>query len=260
MDGIMLLTIFVSVAMSTIFMALYNKRAFKMIKAAFQEAAPNEFNDKPEEFKTIQARVTASTWFIMISGIVLMLGFLALYVIQLYSSWLPQPIEALVSSGLYMPIVLFLIGLSINQGYRIYIRISHNTSLSSTEMKKIIVLMAIILNITLIVIDWKLGLFVVAIILGKYIWIDFIFDRDLLISQIANVGNLFKDNGDISVEFLCLNYAKIFYPIFLVPTILYQLWFKYVPDISLKLCYIVLIYVSIIAIDASFFSGMDTVR
>lgn len=53
-------------------------------------------------------------------------------------------------------------------------------------MKTIVFIMSIIINITLIMLDWQLGLFVAALILGKFIWIDFVFDTKSLIT-IVNV-------------------------------------------------------------------------
>lgn len=53
-------------------------------------------------------------------------------------------------------------------------------------MKTIVFIMSIIINITLIMLDWRLGLFVAALILGKFIWIDFVFDTKSLIT-IVNV-------------------------------------------------------------------------
>lgn len=256
MDSIMLINILAALIISTWYMASYQKRAVKMVEFIFKKINSNEINEANviENIHNTQIRITATTWLIIISGIILTLGFTALFIFQSKSSCFSPYMQSFISSGLYIPIFLFVIGRMIILPYKVYTKISNNYSLSQQEMNIVILIISVIINIALIIFDWQLGLFVVAIILGKFIWIDFKFDLKELFSIVRQI---FKDDDKIRVEFLCVEYAKQFYPALFVPTIAYQLLIKDFPDTPNKLYCMVAIYIADISICASSLNGMD---
>lgn len=253
MDNIMLLNIIVTLVISTLYMAAYQKRAINMVEFIFKNIDSKEENIT-ENMHVTQTHIIAATWLIIISGITLTIGFIALYFFQSKSSSLPSYVQTFISSGLHIPLFLFVIGFVIRLSYKIYTKKSSNFSLTIFELKTIVFIMAIIINITLIILDWQLGLFVVAIILGKFIWIDFVFDAKSLITVILNT---FKEKEDMGVGFLCFQYAKSFYPAFFVPTITYQSFFRSIPYLSTRLLYMIPIYIVVISMFSNAISGMD---
>lgn len=259
MDYITLLNIFFTLLLCTRYTLGYNKRAFRMVESAFKNIPTGKNSNRDIELNKIQTHITATTWFISLSGFILTAGFIVLFLVQSNSSNFHPYIEAFISSGLHTPIFLLAIGFAIKKTYGIYTKKTHNILLSTEEMKTIVTLMATTINITLITFDWHLGLFVAAIIIGKYIWIDFVFDRMSLTDQIYNLKSIIKNTGDISVEFLCFNYAKLFCPLFLIVTMLYQLLLSRIPDTQTKLTCIACEYVTMIASCESAFGGMDIV-
>lgn len=254
MDIILFLNIIITLIISTLFIFLYQKRSIKMVEYIYSNVNPNEKNIT-ENIHILQTHIIATTWFIIICGITLTAGFSILYIFQIKSSHYPIYIQTFISSGLYVPIFLIIIGLIINFLYKTYTKISNNCSLSSLEMKNIVFFMSIIINATLIVLDWQLGLFVAAIIIGKFVWIDFIFDTKSFITAIFNTFK--KKEDEINEKFLCVIYAKNFLPIFLAPTIIYKLFFKRIPSISTKIFYMIMIYVIIISMHESYIGGVD---
>ena len=186
-------------------------------------------------------------------------GFIALFFIQYNSSRFPPQIEALISSGIHAPILFLGIGLIIKAAYSVYTKRTNNTSLSAAEMKTIVTLMAVILDTTLIVLDWGLYLFVAAIILGKYIWIDFIFDGKSLINQIKAGMNTLKSGGSVSVEFLCFNYAVFFVILFFMTSFAYIFLLSKISSTSAKIVVMLVLYNALVAGGVSSLSGMDRV-
>lgn len=253
MDIIMILNIFTTLIISILYMYSYQKRSIKLVEYIFNHIDSNEENIA-ENIHVTQTYIIATTWFIIISGIILTIGFTALFIFQSKSSYFSSYMQTFISSGLHIPIFLFIIGLAINLSYKAYIKVSNNTSLSQPEMKTIVFIMSTIINITLITLDWQLGLFVAAIILGKFVWIDLVFDAK---SMITIVLNTFKKEHEIGVEFLCSVYAKNFYPIFLVPTLMYKLCIINIPDISDKLYCMIMIYIVIISMWSNYIHGAD---
>lgn len=256
MDIIMFLNILVTLVISTIFMIEYQKRAIEMIESIFKNEDSNETN-VTESIQNNQLHIIATSRLIIICGIVLTIGFTGLYIFQSKSDYYPPYIQTCISSGLYVPIFLFVIGFMINQLYKSYVKKSSNFSLSTFEIKNTVFIMSIIVNVPLITLDWHLGLFVIAIILGKFIWIDFVFDTKSIVTSILNT---FKKNGDVGVESLCFQYATYFYPTFFMVTITYQLFIKDITDISEKICIMILIYIIDIRMYISYLNGIDNVN
>lgn len=253
MDIIIILNVIVTLVITTIYIFLYQKRSLKMVEYIFNNIDSNKENITKNIHAT-QTYIIATTWFIIICGITLTLGFITLFIFQSKSSCFSSYIQTFISSGLHIPIFLFIIGLIINLSYKTYVKISNNTSLSKSEMKTIVFIMSTIINITLITLDWQLGLFVLAIILGKFIWIDFVFDAK---SIVALVLNTLKKEQEIGSEFLCRIYAENFYPIFLASTFMYKIFIKNIPDISNKLYCMIIIYIVIISMWSNYIHGVD---
>ncbi|MBD5487319.1 MAG: hypothetical protein HDR13_00770 [Lachnospiraceae bacterium] len=253
MDIIMILNILTTLIISTLYISLYQKRAIKMVEYIYNNIGSSEEN-VTEKIYITQTHIIATTWFIIICGITLTIGFTALFIFQSKSSCFSPYIQTFISSGLYVPIFLFIIGLIISLLYKVYTKISNNLSLSPLEMKTIVFIMAIIINITLIMLDWQIGLFVAAIIIGKFVWIDFVFDTKSFITVVLDT---FKVEEEIGAKSLCSLYAKNFYATFLVPTITYKLFIKNIPDISTKIYCMVMIYVVVISMCANYIHGVD---
>ena len=253
MDIIMLLNVLATLVISTIYMASYQKRVIKMSEFIFKNIDSNETN-LTESIQNTQTHIIAATWLIIISGITLTIGFTALYIFQSKYSFFPLYVQTFISSGLYVPVFLLIIGFIINLSYKVYTKKSSNLSLSPLEIKTIVFIMAIIINIPLTTLGWQLGLFVFAIILGKFVWIDFIFDIKSLIAVILNT---FQKREDSGVDILCFQYALYFYPIFFVPAIANQLWIKNISDISNKLLFFLTIYISTVSMCTSYLHGVD---
>ena len=253
MDIIIILNILIILIINTLYMYSYQKRSIKMVKYIYSNIDSDEEN-VTENISFIQTHIIATTYLIIICGITLTVGFTTLFIFQSKSSYFPQYIQTLISSGLYIPIFLFIIGVIISLLYKIYTKRSNNFSLSLPEIKTIVFIMAIVINITLIMLDFQLGLFVAAIIIGKFVWIDFVFDTKSFITVVLNT---FKKENEINAKSLCFLYAKNFYFTYLSSTAIYKTFIKNIPNISTKLYFMALIYVVIISMCISSIHGVD---
>lgn len=106
-----------------------------------------------------------------------LIGFISLYLVS-KSNHFP----VLTSTGLYIPLILFIIGILIRLTSKILIKDKRNYE--EIDKKVIILCGTVILSICMFFIDLKLALYIFAVILGKYIWIDFVFDYKALVDTI----------------------------------------------------------------------------
>ena len=88
-------------------------------------------------------------------------------------------------------------------------------------MKKAIIYIALICNLALIMIDFTLGLFTLAIILGKFIWIDFVYDEVTIHTLFNRIFNEYKKEEGII--YLYMFYALCFLVSFSVAVAIYYL-------------------------------------
>ncbi len=115
--------------------------------------------------------------FTAISFFWLLFGFAGLY----YMATSEMSNSVLVTTGLYVPIILIITGVLIRSTAKLLIKDKKNYE--DIDKKIIILCGSVILSGCMFLVNWRLALFLLAIILGKYIWIDFVFDYKGIIEK-----------------------------------------------------------------------------
>lgn len=154
-------------------------------------------------------------------------GFIGLY----YFSNIPQ-LTAITSTGIHLPIFLILIGLMIKLSSRWLVK------KYDINEKMIILVCSSALAVSFTVVDYHLALYIIAIILGKYICIDFIFDRNNIKTQVKNAISLTFSAK--SIEYILYEIPKRFVLSFVTYTVFYELFFKSSPVFMIFVYFITL--------------------
>lgn len=86
------------------------------------------------------------------------------------------------------------------------------------DKKIIIICGSIVLSVCMIIVDWKLALFILAVILGKYIWIDFVFDYKGIVTSIKEYKAQYFYFGFNSIS-IAINILSQFASTFVISTV-----------------------------------------
>lgn len=232
-----LLNIVVTLAMSIWWFTAYTRVYLKKYE---QDAKiDGVYEAEHSDILRAKAYLRAVSYFTVISGTVLTFGFAFLFLIQ--SDAFPNIpfLGALISSGLHVPFFLALYGYLIKGTFRLLLKKDADDLLRASDAKTIIYVNSLSLNICMCFIDWKMGLFVVAILLGKHIWIDAVYDGDSLRSSFKSFVEEYHNEEITTATFLSMRYSAYYVMIFLMYKIAYHICvIKY----GMPPCYIVFFY------------------
>lgn len=144
---------------------------------------------------------------ILITGLVLTGGFCALYMLQ--NAALPGVISQILSTGIHMPILLMLYGWIIKKAVRAASKRGSGFVFPIEEEIETLLTVTVGINFCLILSSWQIGLFIAALILGKYIWIDFVFDFSSLREDVRKLFQKMRDarKGKITVTYISMIFA-----------------------------------------------------
>ena len=80
----------------------------------------------------------------------------------------------------------------------------YKPQLSNEIKRNTFLVVSIALNVDYIALNWKIALFILSIILGKFIWIDFVFDSQNIVKSLRAF-----QNSDELCDLLKLPIAKM---------------------------------------------------
>lgn len=205
MKYLLLLCYFISAILALLFSTEFYKSVINRTENRFSEEKSIQ-NDEIKEFLgTMNLYVHSTLMFGYIAMAVLPIAFVALYILQ-NITFHNLFLEDIFNSGIHIPFILLLSGYIIRGCFQKIAK--EQESLSSSMMKKVIMNMAITCNIALLPIDLTFALFVLALILGKYIWIDFVYDEISIRAFVAKIIRNLKQK-EASTN-LCIFYASFF--------------------------------------------------
>lgn len=133
----------------------------------------------------------------------------------------------IVSTGFHIPILIGFVGFIIN---KIIPDLHINTK------KNAFLMVSIAINFNFIFLNWKIALLVLSIIIGKYVWVDFVFDMKDVVKYLK-VFFTSKELCDVLIK----TYCKTSVGIFVALTIFYNTVSSFItnnpnvsPDLALK--------------------------
>lgn len=122
-----------------------------------------------ETLKRVRKEAILDGAFFFVAGLILTCGYNGMFMLQtLTGVW-----GKVIATGIQIPVILFAAGLLIKLVKRIIV----NDRITDHTTKKVIFVLSLYLNFCLLTVDWRLGLFVFAIICGREIWLDTVFER-----------------------------------------------------------------------------------
>lgn len=114
--------------------------------------------------------------FFLITASILWGGIAALVLLQIKMSIFPIGLAKALSTGIHVPIVFFVCSRIILLFQKIIFNSSLYPKISEKEIANSIFIIVFFLDLCLLLIDWELALFVMAILCGKLIWMDSVFN------------------------------------------------------------------------------------
>lgn len=168
------------------------------------------FIKEREDIQNNRNRIRNLCIFVLISGNLLAFGMLLLYGIPQIFGSIPDTVSELLNTGIHVPIILVLFGLAIRLAYGLFLKCKDGKdNIDVKEKTNILIIMSLALNLCFLSINWKLSFFTLGIILGKYLWIDFVFDYNSLKQEVNIIVRKVKSK-ELTAEFFVLNYAFLF--------------------------------------------------
>lgn len=215
----LLLCYFISAILAMLFSTEYFKCVVSLAENMLIEKHPSQKARTKEFTGTLSSYIHDILMFSYIAMVLLPITFLALYFLQNIASHSPAPISILLTSGIHVPFILLLSGLIIRQCFQRVVK-THDM-FTIPMMKKAIMYMALTCDIALVPLNLTLGLFVLALILGKFIWIDFVYDEVPIRTLFVRIISDYQTKGDPTR--LCWVYALAFLSPYFFATELYYL-------------------------------------
>lgn len=202
MKYLLLLCYFISAILAMLFSTEYYKCVVRRAENILIERNPSQKAGTKKFAGTLNSYIHDILMFSYIAMVLLPIAFIALYFLQNTASPGSVPISILLASGLHVPFILLLSGYLISLCFQ---RVKKTDMFTIPMMKKATMYMALTCDIALILLNLTLGLFVLALILGKFIWIDFVYDEAPIQTLFARIMNEYKQKSDPA--FLYILYA-----------------------------------------------------
>lgn len=219
MKNVLLLCYYISAILAMLFSTEYYKCVIKLAENTLVNEEPSQSNGIKKCAGTVGSCIHDALIFSYISMLILPIAFIILYILQNIIPHDLKCISMLLSSGIHVPFILLLAGYIIRKCFLRFVK--ENDDFTIPMMKKAIMYMALTCDLALIMIDFTLGLFVLAIILGKFIWIDFVYDEANIHTLFSRMINECKKKENLAS--LYMFYALWFLVSFLVATSIYYL-------------------------------------
>ena len=175
------------------------------------------------------------TIYISVTLIVLLIGFISLY----YLSRIQEQND-IIASGIHIPLILALCGL-ITRLFN-YCLVKDKQYLKKIDGQSIIMICSLCLTLCTIVAERRIGLFVLAITLGKFIWLDIVYEFKSISHQaVFFIHNVLDDKN-------LPTYMAIVFSVNLLGAYvifsLFHLLFKEFPDEWYYMCSVYIVYFS----------------
>lgn len=217
MKYLLLLCYFISAILAMLFSTEFYKCVVSYAENTLVEENPSREAETKDFTGTLSLYMHDILMFSYIAMLFLPIAFIALYILQNTASHSSVPISIFLTSGIYVPFILLLSGYIIRQCFHRIVK-THDM-FTIPMMKKAIMYMALTCDIALILLNLTLGLFVLAIILGKFIWIDFVYDEAPIQTLFMRIINDYKQEKDPT--YLFLFYALWFLVSFFIAATIY---------------------------------------
>lgn len=217
MKYLLLLCYFISAILAMLFSTEYYKCVIKRSENILIERKPSQKAETKKFTGTLSSYIHDILMFSYIAMVMLPIAFIALYLLQNAASPSSVLISILLTSGIHVPFILLLSGYIIRQCFQRVVK-THDM-FTIPMMKKATMYMALTCDIALTLLNLTLGLFVLALILGKFIWIDFVYDEVSIQTLFARIMNDYKQERDPTN--LCCFYALWFLVSFFIAVAIY---------------------------------------
>jgi len=170
MKSIVLINMAASMLVEVAFFYRIYRGNLENVKRIFKTEQLTDPQKAEEEIEKADDHVREILFLLMSEAIILTAGYVFLFWLQS----IPQlsPVNA---TGLVTPILLLIYGLVINGIYRGHVKKTKRAQLGIGEIEEITVWVSVMILVSLAFFNWRLSLFILSVVLGKYIWIDFAF-------------------------------------------------------------------------------------
>lgn len=205
-----------------------------------------------DEINVKSERMGEIMFLIFLEAIILTIGFITLFVIQTSFSKV-----VFFASGIHVPVFLMLLGMIIRTLYNHHTKKRGTIPLEFKELEKITLLISLIIDVSLSFINWTLGLFILSLIIGKYVWIDFALGSGAIIGKIKAVRSYFIQSDVWDVVFYCKKYAINYLAFFGVFSFFCYCVKDMYNNFSLFFQWLLCVYISVFFICKSMIGGTD---
>lgn len=153
----------------------------------------NGLGDREANFNVwqeLRRNIKNSTCFFLLSGLLIWFSLVGLAILPTLP--MSNLLSRIIATGIHVPFVFLICGWIIRGLQKLLLQ---KWMISEKEVKQSLVLITVCLDILLLVINWEMALFVAAIISGKYIWFDSVFNPMKLRYYIDNARKTFTFNN-----------------------------------------------------------------
>ena len=210
---------------------------FSVSTAGFDPAASAcEADVLPNELRPQSCRDRNRT------DILLSLLFIIIYSLPNHTSGV---IQEVLSTGIHVPVLLGVAGFMLSK---------YKPQLSNEIKRNTFLVVSIALNVDYIALNWKIALFILSIILGKFIWIDFVFDSQNIVKSLRAFQNS-DELCDLLIKVYGQHSIGLFYAMFISYSLIENT--IQIPSGHTRFIILASIYVSFFMIYMSFMSRFN---
>lgn len=252
MDCIQLVNMIVAMLIAIYFLYSFYKRQMNFLEFFVKNSSEFDTIKSCDEINVKSKYMTEIMFLISVEALLLTMGYVFLFVIQTNFTG-----ADILSSGIHVPIFLLLLGMTIRALYNYHTKRKRTLPLDFKDIEKITLQISLIIDVTLSFINWELGLLILSIIIGKFVWVDFAFGSGTVYEKLKAVFLYFKSSDDWDVTFFCREFAKTYYIIFGVFTFSYYILKDKVNNVFNLLYLMLCCYASVFFLSNSAIGGVD---
>lgn len=147
-----------------------------------------KINSENKEFKKLNLWVFVIEEFILLASVFLM------YLIQKTATQFPEIVISIIGTGVHIPLIFCISTFAIKKLCGVFLD-KEKDIITDDDLAKSAYVMLFYLDVGVLVIDWEFALFILVILVGKYVWFDIGFGTGSLLSRLKRIlQSDFNDN------------------------------------------------------------------
>lgn len=186
------------------FMSVYFRKIAPVVQKAINDVVDDSKKYTSEMLQSDIVNGVDTIRFIILSAIFISCLFVLFFLFpnKITNSF----VKDILSTGIHIPFLLGCVGFILNVCV---------PNLDKEIKRNAFLMVAISINIAFLVFDWRIALLVFSIIVGKFVWIDFVFEKNSVLHYLTDFIKS-EDTCNLLIKNSCFVSTSLFYELYLL--------------------------------------------